>query len=78
VRRVVRDVNVVLMVRAVLSLFDRRCGDGMLLFNGEGVVRQELSGHVALNSEWEEWAYLPELRALGVGRGGRPLPHLLL
>jgi len=74
----VRAVNVVLMVRAVLSLFDAYPGDGVLLFNGEEVVLQKLSGQVSLNSDWEEWADIPELRPLGEGRDIRPLPQPLL
>ncbi|ROT34234.1 hypothetical protein EF879_05220 [Micromonospora sp. HM5-17] len=74
----VRELNVGLMMRAVLSFFDTYPGDGVLLFNGEEVVLQKLTGQVSVNSDWEDWTELAGLRMLRAGRDFRPLPQPLL
>jgi hypothetical protein len=74
----VRELNVGLMMRAVLSFFDTYPGDGVLLFNGEEVVLQKLTGQVSVNSDWEDRTELAGLRMLRAGRDFRPLPQPLL
>lgn len=73
-----RDEAVVMMVRAVLQVFDRYDGAGVLLFNGEEVVLQRLNGGVVVDSKWEDLADIPELAALVAALQVTPLPQPLL
>ena len=66
------------MSSATIGFFRQYQADGVLLFNGEEVVVQRLHGEVALNSEWEEWAELDELRPAVAAYSFRALPQPLL
>lgn len=65
-------------MRAVLQVFDRYDGAGVLLFNGEEVVLQRLNGGVVVDSKWEDLADIPELAALVAALQVTPLPQPLL
>jgi hypothetical protein len=67
-----------LMVRAVLTCFDRLPGPGVLLYNGEEVTLQRLGGDVEFNSDWEVWSEIPDVAGIVARHVARPLAQPLL
>jgi hypothetical protein len=56
--------NTVLMVVAVLAIFDRYPGRGVLLFNGERAVLGRLSDEVLFDGDWDDWLEMSEVLPL--------------
>lgn len=73
-----RDEAIRLMYRSVLVFFYHYPADGVLLFNGERVVLQKLHGTIVIDSEWDDWADVPELPQMVQGLDSRVLPQPLL
>jgi hypothetical protein len=69
--------NTALMVAAVLAFFDRY-GRGVLLFNGERVVIQNVTGETVFSREWDEWFEGHEVASLIDGHRVDNLPQPLL
>src|SRR6266511_4117402 len=74
----VRSRNVVLMLRAVLSYFDKYSGRGVLLYNGEEVTLQRLDGDVEFSIDWEDWTDVEGAAPLVAGHAVRRLNQPLM
>jgi hypothetical protein len=70
--------NTVLMVVAVLSVFDRFAQPGVLLFNGEQAVLQKLDGGVVFDEDWEDWSEVDEVTPFVAAHTRRRLAQPLL
>ena len=74
----ISEHNSVLMVAAVLAVFDTYPALGVLLFNGEEAVLQRFEDGVVFNCDWEDWSEVDEMAPLLAGHQVRPLPQPLL
>jgi hypothetical protein len=63
-----RELNLALMVGAVLGFLDMHPGRGVLLFNGEEVTLQRLDDDVVFSSDWEDWTESDRIQALMMDR----------
>ena len=72
------DHNTALMVGAVIGLFDRFGGRGLLLFNGERVVAERVDGELVFADDWADWLTGDEVAAVVAERPVRKLTQILL
>ena len=70
--------NTALMAVAVLAIFDRCPGRGVLLFNGERAVLGRLSDVVVFDSDWDDWAEMSEVLPLVAANELGKLPQPLI
>jgi hypothetical protein len=74
----VSEHNTALMVAAVLAIFDRYPGRGVLLFNGERAVLGRLSDEVVFDSDWDDWLEMGEVLPLVAANETRKLLQPLM
>ena len=74
----VTEHNTALMAVAVLAVFDRYPGRGVLLFNGERAVLGRLSDKVVFDSDWDDWSEMSEVLPLVAANETGKLPQPLI
>ncbi|BFU46751.1 hypothetical protein KRMM14A1004_49880 [Krasilnikovia sp. MM14-A1004] len=74
----IRDHNTVLMVVAVLAVFDHAPGRGVLLANGSRAIVQRLGKKIEFDAGWEDWTEIAGARPVVARHAVRTLPQPLL